>query len=196
MNTFVYKLSTSLYINLTNRCSNDCVFCVRNLSDSLGGYDLRLSREPLASEVLNLIEKERDYSEVVFCGYGEPTCCFDTLIVIASALKAQGVKTRLNTNGQANLILKRNVAKELASVIDIISISLNAVSAEKYQEVCKSEFGKDAFGALLSFAKECAEAGAKVILSAVDILSEEEILSAKEIAKTAGAEFRLRALIE
>ena len=28
--TITYELGNSLYVNVTNRCSNDCSFCVRN----------------------------------------------------------------------------------------------------------------------------------------------------------------------
>lgn len=41
-NTFVYELDGNLYINLTNRCSNACSFCVRNDKESYFGNALWL----------------------------------------------------------------------------------------------------------------------------------------------------------
>ena len=48
MNTYVYKLNDALYINLTNRCTNACDFCIRDGRKGMGEYDLWLDKEPTA----------------------------------------------------------------------------------------------------------------------------------------------------
>ena len=47
---FVYKIGDSLYINVTNRCNADCVFCDRKGEAVLEGYNLKMqkSEEPEA----------------------------------------------------------------------------------------------------------------------------------------------------
>lgn len=195
MDTYVYEIGGSLYINLTNRCSNACGFCVRNDGKNYDGYDLFLRREPAAGEVLSLVGDPLKYHEIVFCGYGEPTCRYDEMMVVARQLKIAGAKLRLNTNGQGDLIVGRDISGELAQCFDTVSISLNAVTSEKYQEICKSEYGNQAFDALIGFAARCARAGINVVMSVVDILPAEDIETARAIAKSCGAAFRLRELI-
>ena len=142
-----YELHNSLYVNLTNRCSNACTFCVRTKHDNVNGEDdLWLEREPTLDEIKADFEK-RDldkYDAVVFCGFGEPTERFDDLIAVAKWLKSKhpGLSIRINTNGQANLICGRDVTPEMEGVIDCVSISLNAENAEKYQSLCRSRFGE------------------------------------------------------
>ena len=98
-----YEVDGSLYINLTNKCSNNCDFCIRNNGDGAYGSDsLWLLREPTADEVLESVFS-RDllsYREVVFCGYGEPTERLEVLRKVALGIKEKypGVKIRVNTN--------------------------------------------------------------------------------------------------
>ena len=54
--SFVYRYSprsNTLYLNITNRCSNKCSFCVRNYTKGLSGYTLWLPREPSIDELWN-----------------------------------------------------------------------------------------------------------------------------------------------
>jgi len=193
---YTYKLHHNLYINLTNRCSNRCDFCVRNHHDGVGGYYLWLSKEPTAQQVIDEIGDPRRFKEIVFCGFGEPMCRLDALLEIARHVKESGGKTRINTNGQANLIHGRDITPSLKDKIDVVSISLNAANAAEYQMLCHSEFGEQAYQAIIDFATRCAKHVPRVILSAVDVLSCEEIEQCKLIAKGAGVEFRLRHYID
>ena len=60
---FVYELDGNLYINLTNRCSNACTFCVRNGKDDYFGHELWLEREPSAEEVIQRIGDPKRYRQ-------------------------------------------------------------------------------------------------------------------------------------
>ena len=195
--TYVYVVDKNIYINLTNRCSNRCEFCVRYYDKPIYG-DLWIKSEPSADDVISILENEYDiakYCEVVFCGYGEPTYRFDAIEKIAAYVHSKGGKTRINTNGQANEILGEDVSSRIVKCIDTINISLNATDAVKYDKICHSAYGEKAFDILLDFAKKCVEAGGNVVLSVVDVIGEEEIAKAKEIAKSVGAKLRVRALL-
>lgn len=192
--TITYKIENKIYVNLTNRCSNSCDFCVR-ITDAYKEYGLWLSREPSAAEVIAELGDLKDVPEVVFCGYGEPLYRLDAVLEIAAYVHSKGVKTRLNTNGQAKLICGFDVAPKLKGLIDTVSISLNATSAEKYQAMCHSEFGEDAYDELLSFAKELKDYVPRVVLSIVDIIGADEVEKAKKIAAGVGVELRVRAYI-
>ena len=132
------------------------------------------------------------YGEVVFCGFGEPVFNLETLIETGKYLRQMGKKVRLDTNGHGNLIHKRDIVPQLAQAVDDVSISLNASSAAKYQQHCFSQFGEEAYYAVLDFAKECLKHIGRVILTKVDEGDEEENAACERIARQLGAGFRLR----
>lgn len=196
-NTYVYKVDDNLYINLTNRCSNRCEFCVRYYDKPVYG-DLWIGHEPTAQEVIDILDKcynLADYREIVFCGFGEPTYRFDAIEKISEYIHSKGAKTRINTNGQANEILGEDITERIVKCIDTINVSLNATDAEKYDKICHSQFGLRAFDIMLDFAKKCVEHGGNVVLSIVDCVGEEEIAKAGKIAEKIGAKLRVRELL-
>lgn len=200
--TITYELDGALYVNFTNRCSNNCTFCLRNNYEGVNGKDsLWLDHEPILEEIIKDFEK-RDiskYKSVVFCGYGEPLMRFDTCIKSAKWLKSNHphIKIRINTNGQANMIEGRDVTPSFEGIIDSISISLNAPTAKQYNELCRSDFGEAAFDGLLDFTNRVKAFVPDVTLSVVDRdLSKEEISACKALADNCGVNFRLRQYIE
>ena len=194
---FTYELDGNLYINLTSRCTNDCTFCVRNEKADYFGHKLWLAREPSAAEVIARLPQDiGQYREYVFCGFGEPTIRLDALLEVAKEIKARGGVTRINTNGQANLIHKRAVTGELAGAVDKINVSLNEATAEAYAALCRPAFGEAAFAALQDFARKCAERGIDTWFSVVDIIGEEKIALCRAIAERCGVTLRVRPYIE
>lgn len=139
-----YKLGDALYLNITNRCTNHCGFCIRDKAPGVKGYHLWIEEEPSTREILEAIGDPTPYSEVVFCGYGEPLMRLQTVLDVAKHLKKEypQVQIRVNTNGQANLIYKEDVTPQFEGLVDAISISINAENAEVYQQICSSEFGR------------------------------------------------------
>lgn len=133
--TISYKIRNSLYLNLTNRCTANCLFCTRLTRPVVQGYNLKLDREPTAEEIWQSIDDPNKYKEVVFCGYGEPTLRLNVIKEVARKIKDAGGRVRLNTNGHGNIINKRNILPELQGLIDEVSVSLNADTSEAYDEV-------------------------------------------------------------
>ncbi len=200
--TITYEFEGSLYVNFTNQCSNDCVFCLRNNQSTVNGEDnLWLDHEPSLDEIKSDFKK-RDmnrYQWVVFCGYGEPLMRFDTCIETAKWLKSAypHIKIRINTNGQASMIEKHDVTPEFDKIIDALSISLNAPDAKRYDQLCKSVFGEAAFDGLLDFAKRAKKYVPSVTLSIVDKdLSKEDIEKCQSLADDCEVLFRIREYIE
>ena len=197
--TITYESGENLYINLTNRCPNSCDFCVRTECEKHYG-DLWLEREPGTEEVIAEILK-RDlskYENLVFCGFGEPTERLHDLLAIAEAVKSYRPETviRLNTNGQANLIAGKDITPLFAGKVDVISISLNAPTAEGYDAICHSRFGKAAFDAILDFAVKVKPYCQKTVFSVVDeSLSLADIEACRVLAEGLGIELRVREMI-
>ena len=186
-----YPIRNSLYLNITNRCSNSCVFCVRNYTDYVKGHNLRLDHEPSYQEVTSSLDHLEKYKEVVFCGYGEPTIRLDLLKEVARFLKKKNTKVRLDTNGQGNLFHKRNIVPELVGLIDTASVSLNVDDSKKYDRVCKSEFGEGIFEKVVDFAKECKRLLPKTVLTFLD-MPEVDLKRCEKIAKKLEVELRIR----
>ena len=198
-NTYTYEIDGKLYVNLTNECNNNCEFCVRrtdNTRKGYDGYDLWLEKEPTAEQVIAQIGDPKNYPEIVFCGYGEPTLRLDTLLEIARYVKEKGGKVRINTNGLANLYYGKNVVPSMKGLVDVVSISLNQSNARAYDAICHSRYGEAAVEGMLEFARECVKVLPKVILSIVDVIGEEEIEKCRQIAQEVGATLRVRAFIE
>ncbi|MBU6392294.1 MAG: YchF/TatD family DNA exonuclease [Planctomycetota bacterium] len=186
-----YAIRNSLYINLTNRCSNICDFCMRETYPFVKGHLLKLNKEPTAEEVLEAIGDPSSYDEVVFCGYGEPTERLDVLVAVAKFLKSKGKRIRLDTNGHGDLINGKPIIHALRGLIDTICISLNADTAKKYEEMCKPVFGEKAYPALIQFIKDAKQVIPNVQVSIVEIPGV-DVEKCKQIAQELGVDFRVR----
>ncbi len=165
----VYPIRQSLYLNLTNRCSNRCAFCAKNASYFVKGHDLALEREPGAEELVQAVGDPRKYQEIVFCGFGEPLLRLETVKTVAAALKRKGARVRIDTDGQANLVHGRNILPELKGLVDAVSVSLNAESPEKYQRLCRSPFGEKGFFGVLDFIREAKKVIPEVVATVVEM---------------------------
>jgi TatD DNase family protein len=153
-----YPIRDSLYLNITNRCTNACVFCVRNTTDFVKGHNLRIKNEPSVKEILSAMEGfgfER-YREVVFCGYGEPFLRLGAIKEVAKAVKAKGVRVRINTNGHALLIHGDKFLPGIRGLVDAISVSLNFPTREQYEEYCQPEL-EGAYESLKEFVARAKE---------------------------------------
>lgn len=197
MDKYLYYVEGKPYLNITNKCSNDCEFCIRHGRETMDGQELWLkSPDPTTQQVLQQFPDGIDFGqEFVFCGFGEPTENLATFLGVAQFIKQKGGKVRLNTNGQSDLINSRPTAKEICQVTDSVSISLNDCTAKDYQKLCNSRFGEQAFDALVSFAKQCSQLGASVTMSVVDVIGEEKIAKCQEICKNAGVSLKVRKYI-
>jgi len=193
MAEIAYVIDRSLYVNVTNRCTNACVFCIRNTEKGVG-YDLWLDHEPTAAEMIQALKDKNplSYEEVVFCGYGEPLIRISEVVEVARWLKDLGVKKiRVNTNGLANRYHGRNILPDLKGLIDVISISLNAENAGAYHAVSRSRYGEEAYLEILNFIRESKIYIPEVIVTVVR-WEGVDIAKAEEVARSLGVKFRVR----
>jgi len=194
--TIVYKYHNNLYVNLTNRCTNACPYCIKfKWKGKFRGSDLFLKAEPSAGEIIKAIRDPKAYGEIVFCGYGEPLLKLEEIKEVSKWVKENGGKTRINTSGQANLYYKRNIVPELKGLIDAISVSLNGIDAENYNKLNKSKYGKNAFEGILDFTRECKKYIPDVTITAVE-LPGLDLNKVKEIADGLGVGFRPRPYLD
>ena len=198
-NILVYTLKNKIYINLTNRCTNDCVFCLRNDKDDVCGQNLRLDDENSTSDDV-IVQFEAVYAktpsnEVVFCGYGEPMLKLEVLEQFAKYIKTKypHIKIRVNTNGHANFVNKRNVVPELKGLVDEFSVSLNASTNNEYDELSQPKF-EYAFDETKKFIKACSDEGINVVASVVEGYKGRhlDLETCEKIAANLGAKFRAR----
>ena len=196
----VYWLDNKLYLNITNRCSNSCFFCLKNFKQGVGGFNLKLAQEPSVAQILGDLGEVlsmRSWDEVVFCGFGEPTESLDVLLEVARWIRqhhGQPLKIRVNTNGHGYMLNeKRDVAAELKTAgVDRVSVSLNAGDRETYSEICRPTYD-GAFEAVIDFVCK-----AKVVLE-VEVtavrMPEVDLEKVKSAADGLGVKFRVREYI-
>ena len=196
-----YDYGGGLYVNMTNKCPCRCAFCIRDIVDSLGDADsLWLKREPSKEELMKMLKQQNlaAYDEIVFCGYGEPTERLDCLLAVCDYVKNDPLlkgrlKTRLNTNGLSDFINDRPTAREFSGRLDAISISLNAPTAEKYNELCRPKFGIQSFDEILRFTQEVKQYVPDVTMSVVSgSISSQDVEECRKTAAKLGVKFRVR----
>lgn len=208
-NILVYLLDGKIYINLTNRCTNDCIFCLRKDKDDVVGQTLWLDNENSnADDVIKQFEEKRNelltthnlpFKEVIFCGYGEPMLKFDVMKQVAKYIKDKypETKIRVNSNGHANYVYKKNVVPECKGLIDEFSVSLNGSTKEEYDELSQPKFD-EAYEEMKKFIKACSDEGISVVASVVEGYKGRhlDLEKCEEIAKSLGAKFRVREWIK
>ncbi|MBP9583164.1 MAG: YchF/TatD family DNA exonuclease [Ignavibacterium sp.] len=190
--SFTYLLDNSLYINVTNRCNADCTFCRRKEDPFLRGYNLGMkkSEEPTADVYIKEIGDPKKYDEIVFCGYGEPTIRWDVVREVAKYVKANGGKTRINTNGHGNIINKKDITPGMKDTIDVVSISFNSFDSKQYAELMR--VSEDHFDEMKNFARLAKPNVKKVVMSVVSLDEVEIEKSRKVVEDEIGVEFRVR----
>lgn len=193
-NTLTYELYNNLYLNITNQCSSDCNFCIRNFSNGVFGHNLWLTYEPSVKDIifhLNSLDLKK-YKEIVFTGFGEPTMRFTVLIEVIKWLYDQNLTIRLDTNGHAALINPGvDVVSELKRAgLSSVSVSLNTQNENLYNKYSRPLY-PNSYSSMLKFAQECINSGIKTRLTVVDI-PEIDLKACERMAKEMGATFYIR----
>ena len=192
-----YPLGDALYVNLTSACTLACTFCpkIRDGDWVVGGFDLKLDRNPGADEVWDAVLREglAGRSEVVFTGLGEPTRRLPVLLDVARRLAAAGVsRIRVDTDGLATLRESRDVPPLLAAAgVNAVSVSLNAADAATYARICPSRYGEAAYEAVKEFVRSAVRNIPDVAASAVALPGISEA-ACRAVAESLGARFRWR----
>lgn len=189
--SFTYQIGNSLYINVTNRCNADCVFCDRKGEAVIKGYNLKMTKqeEPPAETYIKEIGDPKKYNEIVFCGYGEPTIRWDIVKEVARYVKDNGGKTRMNSDGHGSFINKRDITPELKGLIDTVSISLNSVDPAQYAKLMRVDPSMHA--EMLDFARKAKEY-THVVLSVVGMSVIDTEAAKKFVTEEVGVDFRER----
>jgi len=196
--SIVYWLGDNLYLNITNRCSNNCYFCFRRFKNGIEGFNLKLRREPSPIEVIKQLEgviNRKSWREVVFCGFGEPLERLDCLLEVTKWIKKHSEKVvRIDTNGQGYLLNReRDVVKELKEAgVNKVSVSLNAHNEETYSRICKPQF-QNSFEHVLEFIEKV-KRELETEITAVAI-PEVDVTKVGQLAAKMGVGFRVRKYI-
>ena len=188
----------SLYLNITNRCPNNCYFCFKKFKNGIREFNLKLRKQPSSNEVIKELQNvinRKNWSEIVFCGFGEPLERLNCVLEVTGWIKKySGKVARVDTNGQGYLLNNgKDVVKELKKAgVDKVSVSLNAHDKSTYNEVCKPEF-ENAFENVLEFIEKAKE-DLETEITAV-ALPEVDISKVRKLAKRMEVAFRVREYI-
>lgn len=196
----VYWLDKTLYLNITNQCSNNCYFCLKRYKQGVGGFNLKLAEEPSVAQItseLTEVLHMRSWDGLVFCGLGEPTERLDALLEVTRWVRqhcGKPLQIRLDTNGHGYKLNEcRDVAAELkVAGVDKVSVSLNAGDRETYMEICKPAFSEP-YEAVLDFVRR-----AKLVLD-VEVtavrLPEVDLAKVQTVSDSLGVKLKVREYI-
>lgn len=191
----VYWLGSNLYLNITNRCSNNCYFCFKRYKRGVDRFNLTLLEEPTPGQITDELQtfvNKREWKEVVFCGFGEPLERLDCVLEVTRWIKRRfPIAVCIDTNGQSFLVNKgRNVIEELRQAgVDRLSVSLNAHNKETYNYVCKPKL-EDAYENVIGFIEKAKEQLDTEITTVT--IPEAALSKVKETADKMRVKFRLR----
>ncbi len=188
-----YPIGSGLYLNVTRGCTLRCSFCPKWSAPIVHKYDLSLSRNPSAAELIEAMGDLSAYGELVFCGYGEPTLRLDVVLEVAAEAKRRGKRIRINTDGLANLVHRQDVTPRMAGLIDVLSVSLNAQNQEIYDRHCVPGL-EGSYQAVKDFIRAATAHVPTVTATAIDGLEGVDLAACKALAEALGAGFRTRYL--
>lgn len=192
--TIAYPIENRLYLSITDRCTLVCEFCPKTQgSMQVHDYDLTIDRRPEFDEVIAAIGDPAGYEQIVFCGFGEPTLRLKLLLEVATWIKERGGSTRINTDGLANLVHKRNVVPEMVGKIDALSVSMNAQNEVIYNQHCQPQL-EGSFEAMLDFLKAAGQQLPSVTATAIDGLEGVDVEACHQLATACGVDFKARKL--
>ncbi len=192
--TLVYDIGNKRYINLTNSCTLKCAFCPKTKgSPEVHQYALGIEDKHKADDYIQAIGDPSRFEELVFCGFGEPTMRLKELLIIAKYIKDNKGKVRINTDGLANLVNKRNVLPDMAKVVDALSVSLNGQTEVIYNTHCVPGL-KGSFSAVLDFLSLAPKYIPDTTATAIDGLAGLDIKACEQLALERGVKFRRRVL--
>lgn len=187
----------AVYVNITNDCNCDCVFCLRSMKEMARESSLWIEHDPSLPEIVEELERLpwQYVREVVCCGFGEPLIRLDTVLSVLRWVKEHhpDMPTRVNTNGLGELEHGYVFADQFAGLLDTVSISLNASNAERYLALTHSRFGISSYEAMLTFAEHCKPYVPNVVLTVVEKVEDaEEIALCRRICAERGLTLRVR----
>ncbi|WP_311642741.1 TatD family nuclease-associated radical SAM protein [Selenomonas noxia] len=187
----------AVYVNITNDCNCDCVFCLRSMKEMARESSLWIEHDPSLTEIVEELERLpwQYVREVVCCGFGEPLIRLDTVLSVLRWVKEHhpDMPTRVNTNGLGELEHGYVFADQFAGLLDTVSISLNASNAERYLALTRSRFGISSYEAMLTFAEHCKPYVPNVVLTVVEKVEDaEEIALCRRICAERGLTLRVR----
>ena len=192
--TLACPIGDNHYPNITDRCTLRCAFCAEHVSQPrVRGYDLSLGARP---EVSHIIAAEGDtarYSEIVFCGFGEPTLRLKLVPEVSDYNQSRRGRIRVNTDGRANLAHKGNVLPDLAGRVDALSVSMNAQNETVYKRHCRPAL-RGSYQAMLSFLEQAPRYVSEVTATAIGGLHGVDIAAGQRLAIERGVQFRRRVL--
>ena len=184
----------NMYVNITNRCNCNCTFCLRHLKEDhkLWLKDGEPSVEEIKQAFLNAPMK--NVSEIVICGFGEPTIRLDDLLAVLKFIREKypQLKVRMNTNGLSDLEFGKKTAPLFAGLLDTISISLNESTAQKNLDDTRSRFGIKTYNAMLDYACQCKNYIPNVVVTIVDVIGETEIEACRKVCEKYNLNLRIR----
>lgn len=211
-NNIVYykRGEEELSLNITNKCPNSCLFCIRNTDAGWGVSNLYLDKDPSFSEIIKIFDKESSRSlrrgvkvkKIKICGYGEPLVRYDILLPLIKHLNRTypNAKIQIATTGWPFFKFgsgkKTDLKKLKESGASDIFLSLNALDKFSYEKIVKpgiNNVNHNAFDDAIRFGELARSVGLNVTLGFIR-LGDVTKMKARAFADSYNMKFKLREL--
>jgi MoaA/NifB/PqqE/SkfB family radical SAM enzyme len=139
----------AMYVYPTNRCNFRCNYCLHSLdrstlTEKYGIDSSDLTLETFANAVAGLREDGRKLKTIIFAGQGEPLLNRELVEMIAHA-RGSGIAERAEVVTNASLLTRAVSDKLISAGLDILKISVQGLTSEKYREVCGAKIDFNEF---------------------------------------------------
>ena len=202
-NNIIYykKGSEEMSINITNKCPNNCCFCIRDRKVGWSDSNLYLEKEPslkeIEKEILKSLKTNSKIKKVKICGYGERLLRASLLPNIVFLMKKERpeIIIQLATSGWPIYNTEEGITyfkKSVENGLDIVYLGLHAINFKDYEKIvnpCIS--AKKAFSQTMDFVKMAVTLNLKVTCAFVDLnnLSIEDV---KKFTKKLNCKYEIR----
>lgn len=187
-NIIYYRKDFSeLSINITNRCPNQCPFCIRDRNVGWGVSNLYLDEDPSIDDIVIATNKALDDSilmtgslpeKIKICGYGEPILRIADLVSIISRISDDKgpLNWQLTTTGWPIFHIKNGesyLADLYSAGVYNVYMSMHAINENDYNKLLRPMNDEgNSFDQAIAFTRLTRKIGYDVTLAFINMKSE------------------------
>lgn len=174
----VVPLEAPFTLNIfpSNVCNFKCNYCAQSLEKEKLISDYGLYQENMSIDTMKkIIEQSKEFSKkfklVSMMGHGEPLCN-KQLPQFIEMIKSAGIAERVDIITNASLLTEEFSDRLINAGLDVLRVSLQGITANKYKQICDVNLDFDRFINNLTYfykkKKQC-----KVFVKTMDVSLEE-----------------------
>jgi radical SAM protein with 4Fe4S-binding SPASM domain len=171
----VLPLKTPFTLNIfpTNICNFKCNYCAQSLGSKWLYKEYNFKKETMSYDILKLVMEQAKYFDnkfklVSMMGHGEPLVN-PRLPEMINLVKQADIAERIDIITNASLLTKQKSRELIDAGLDVIRISLQGITSEKYKSISKIKLNYDEFIDNISYFYTLSRNKCKVFVKVLDV---------------------------